>query len=341
MWKRPADALYAGERYSPLPNTEKDTFLNLMNLPSWFKMNGPPVYEPVPELAGKRVRLLFLDRTLKATAGLLTDFVFSEAHAQKKGMLQTLDPRFKLIGVLSFVVCVSLLHSLSFIYGLCGLAFLLAVLSRIDPFLFLKRVWLVIPVFVGIMALPATLNLFTPGEVVWKIWQLDRSYQVGPYAIPAAIGITNQGMSAALFLIGRVGASLSFVLLLTLTTSWVEILKAVRSLRVPQIYVQTLSMALRYLMLLARTVEEMHTAKKSRTMRVGKIGAEQRWIAGQAGTLFKRSMDLSTEVHRAMLARGYQGEIRILNVFRVQKRDYIWLAFCGSVRAILLLLTPP
>ena len=111
--------------------------------------------------------------------------------------------------------------------------------------------------------------------------------------------------------------------------------KAVRSLGVPQIYVQTLSMALRYLLLLCRIAEEIYTAKKSRTLRAGRIGAERSWVAGQAATLFTRSLQLSSEVHRAMIARGYRGEIKILNTFQVRTRDYLWLGFCIGLSAAL------
>jgi len=304
-----------------------------MALPSWFQINGPVRYEPLPELSGKKMRLLFLDRTLKAIAGLMEEFVFSESYATKAGVLQGLDPRFKLIGLLIFVVGASLLRSLAAVYGLSLLALILAGLSRVDPLFFLKRVWLVLPLFAGCIALPATLNLFTPGEIVWKIGELESAYRVGPYGVPKEIGFTRQGLAAALFLVGRVGASLSFVLLLTLTTPWAGILKAVRSLGVPQIYVQTLGMTLRYLMLLSRIVEEMCLAKKSRTLKSRKTRAEQRWIAGQAGTLFTRSLQLSSEVHRAMIARGYQGEVKILSTFRVRTRDYLWLGFCIGITA--------
>jgi energy-coupling factor transporter transmembrane protein EcfT len=46
-------------------------------------------------------------------------------------------------------------------------------------------------------------------------------------------------------------------------------------------------------------------------------------------------MQLSAEVHRAMMARGYQGEVRILSVFRIRKRDYFWMVFCASLSGLL------
>lgn len=306
-----------------------------MILPSWFQMNGDPVYKPDPEMANKKVRLHFLDRTMKAMAGLLEEFLLSEIHARKRGMLQALDARAKLLGVLLLVVTTSLLHSVPLIYGLYGLTLVLAFLSRIDIKFFIQRVWLVLLFFVGLIALPATLNLFTPGETIVTLCSIGKTYRLGPYFIPSEIAVTRQGIFTALLLVGRVATSMSFVLLLTLTTPWAELLKALRSLRVPQIYVQTLGMALRYLMLLSQIVHEMHTAKKSRTIHPGKTRSEQRWIAGQMGTLFKRSMQLSFEVHRAMVARGYQGEVRILSVLTIGKKDYLWMAFCLALAGYL------
>lgn len=307
-----------------------------MGLPAWFRMNGGMVYEPAPQLINKKIRLHFLDRTLKAMAGLLQEFIFSESHAQKPGLLQGLDARLKLLGVLLLVVSTSLLHSIPLLYGLYGLTLFLALLSRIEVAFFIKRVWLVLPLFVGIIALPATLNIFTPGEAVFTLFTIGKAYRLGPYSIPPEISMTTQGVSGALLLTGRVATSMSFVLLLTLTTPWADLLKALRSVRVPQIYVQTLGMALRYLLLLSQIVQETHIAKKSRTIRLKKTRAEQRWIAGQVGTLFKRSMQLSVEVHRAMVARGYQGEVRILSVFQIQKKDYLWMAFCAGLSGVLI-----
>jgi cobalt/nickel transport system permease protein len=303
-------------------------------LPPWFQKSAGSIYRPASELADKKIRLHFLDRTLRTIALLLQDFILSEAYAQKPGWLQKLDPRAKLFGVLLLVVTTSLLHSIPWIYALYCLSLLFALFSRIDAGFFIRRVWLVLALFVGIIALPATLNIFTPGEPFFILYSLGQTVRLGPYSVPAQIAITREGIQIALLLVGRVATSLSFVLLLTLTTPWADLLKALRSFRIPQIYVQTLGMTLRYLMLLCQIVEGMHVAKKSRTLRRGKMKTEQRWVAGQVGTLFKRSMQLSMEVHRAMVARGFQGDVRILTVFQAQKRDYGWILFCVCLSGI-------
>jgi cobalt/nickel transport system permease protein len=300
-------------------------------LPEWFEDNRTAVYEPDPKLEGRKVRLPFLDRTLKAMAGLMEEYLFFDDFAKRNGILQGLDARAKLIGSMILVVVVTAVHSLPIVYGLYGLTFLLACLSKIHPGFFLRRVWLAIPFFVGVIAFPASLNVFTPGEIVIPLYAMRDSIRIGPYLIPAQIGFSAQGISTALLLIGRVAGSMSLVLLLTLTTPWTELLKALRSVRVPRIYVQTLGMAFRYLLLLSQLVRETYAAKKSRTLRPGPTRNEQRWIAGQLGVLFRRSMQLSMDVHQAMVARGFQGEIHLLSASRMRRRDYAWLALCAAI----------
>jgi len=36
---------------------------------------------------------------------------------------------------------------------------------------------------------------------------------------------------------------------------------------------------------------------------------------------------LSEDVYLAMLARGYRGEVRVLQDFRLQRRDFLWIIF--------------
>jgi len=297
-------------------------------LPSWLQMNGDWKFEPGSEPKGKKLRLQFLDRTLKALTGLLEEFILSDAYAHRPGILQSLDARSKLVGILLLIVTVSLVHSLFLLAILYAATLVLAILSRIEASFFIRRIWLVLPFFVGIIALPATLNVFTPGDPVWILYAGSREFQVGPYHIPAEIALTRQGIFSALLLVGRVATSMSLALLLVLTTPWSALLKALRLVGIPQLYVQTLGMTLRYLTVLSKTVEEMILAKKSRMIRLKRMGTEQSWVAGRVGALFRRSIQLSGEVHLAMVARGYRGEVKILKGFQLRKKDFLWIGFC-------------
>jgi cobalt/nickel transport system permease protein len=297
-------------------------------LPSWLQINGGWRYAPGTEPEAKNLRLHFLDRTLKALTGLVEEFILSDVYAHRPGLLQSLDARSKLLGILLLIVTVSLVHSIFLLFLLYAATLALATLSRIEPSFFIRRIWLVLTFFVGIIALPATLNVFTPGDPVWVLYATGREMQMGPYHIPAEIALTRQGIFSASLLVGRVATSMSLVLLLVLTTPWPALLKALRLVGIPRIYVQTLGMTLRYLAVLVQTVEEMILAKKSRTIHLKRTGTEQSWVAGRVGALFRRSIQLSGEVHLAMVARGYQGEVKILGGFRLRQRDFLWVGSC-------------
>jgi energy-coupling factor transporter transmembrane protein EcfT len=87
-------------------------------------------------------------------------------------------------------------------------------------------------------------------------------------------------------------------------------------------------MAYRYLFVLLGAVSDMYVARKARTIAAGPVDhrAGRRFVAATAGALFGKAHALSEEVHMAMLARGYRGEARTLDGFRVRALDVAWAA---------------
>lgn len=257
---------------------------------------------------------------------VLQEAVFSEAYASAPGLLQALDPRVKFGLLLLFLVIASLVRSIPVLISIYLFTLLLAQLSQIGLPFFIKRVWLFIPMFAGIIALPAIFNVITPGEVWVPLFHFPRAYSWGPYHVPEVVGISRQGVWGALVFISRVAASVSLVVLVTLSTRWDHLLKALRVVRIPHVFVLTLGMTYRYIQLLARLVQDMYWAKKSRTLKFSKIRTEQGWIASRIATLFRKSFQLSQQVHGAMRSRGFDGEARTLDTFQVQARDYLAIA---------------
>ena len=89
----------------------------------------------------------------------------------------------------------------------------------------------------------------------------------------------------------RVGVSVSLAVLLVLTTPWADMLKSLRLLRVPQIFVLVLSMTYRYIFLFLHTANGMLLARKSRMVARTSGGEERRWIGGSMGNLMSRLQD--------------------------------------------------
>ncbi|MDG4760499.1 cobalt ECF transporter T component CbiQ [Micromonospora sp. WMMD710] len=263
---------------------------------------------------GVRRKGSFVEKTLTSGAGLLRQVMFSEDVAAQRGLLQRLDPRVKTLGLLILLVAVGLVHHIAMLVAAYAATLVLAAASKLPVGFFVKRVWLFVPIFTGIIVLPATLSIVTPGHVLLPLWHWHGTAQ----------GFTTQGLTSAGLVITRVATSVSLVVLLTLTTPWTRLLAGLRALGVPRIFILIIGMAYRYIFLLLATVIDMYEARKARTITVASHdGQARRFLGATAGALFGKAHHLSEEVHQAMVARGYRGEARTLSGFRLRAADGI------------------
>jgi len=245
--------------------------------------------------------------TLRGFSQALSRTLVSEDAAHAGGVLQGIDPRAKLVGMLALVVASALAHRVGMLLVLLAVGVALAAASRVSLWSLARRVWLVAFAFSFMIAAPAM--FMTPGAVLWR-W--------------GWLAATAPGVHTATLLVLRVEAAVTLSTLLVLTTPWMWLLKALRTLWVPVEVIALLAMTHRYVVLLAETANQMFESRQSRV--VGSLkGSEQRhMMINTGGVLLSKTMALGDEVYMAMLARGFRGEVRLLTDFRMRSRD--WLA---------------
>jgi cobalt/nickel transport system permease protein len=265
----------------------------------------------------------FVGKTIDGIFGFLEEAFISESNSRRRGLLQSLDPRAKLISILAVIFATSLIGNLRVLIFIYVLTLIFAYLSKIEVGFFIKRVWLFIPVFAGIIALPMIFNIFLPGDPLFQVAYLGPGGHLGPLTLPESIFITRQGLNAAVIFTMRVATCVSAVVLLFITTPQQTLFKSLRTVGVPKLYVLTLEMAYRYIFLLMDLVRELYVAKKARTIRASGMFDEQKWVGGRMGYTLIRSLDMSEKVHMAMMSRGFSGDVHIMQEFKMQNRDYI------------------
>jgi cobalt/nickel transport system permease protein len=276
---------------------------------------------------GKRKKGSFVAKTLDGASGLLRQAMFSDDVASQAGLLQRIDPRVKLLTLVGLLVATAFLRSIPVLIAMYAVTLVLAAASRLPIAFFVKRVWLFIPIFTGIVVLPATLNVITDGHIVVPLgtWFGHR------------IGITSQGLHGAAIIVIRVATSISFAVLLTLTTPWNRLLGALRALRVPTMFVLVLGMAYRYVFHLLTAVSDMYLARRSRTVGADTdVASGRKFVAASAGALFGKAHATSEEVYLAMVSRGYTGEVRALRAPRARPADLVWALACAGVAVLAL-----
>ena len=281
----------------------------------------------------------FVGKTIDGIFGFLEEAFISESFSRRSGLLQSLDPRAKLISILAVVFATSLIGDLRLLIFVYSLTLLFSYLSKIDVWFFIKRVWLFIPIFAGIIAIPMIFNIFFPGDPLVRLVHFGAGSHLGPFSLPESIFITRQGVNAATIFTIRVATCVSAVVLLFLTTPQQILFKSLRTVRVPKLYVLTLEMTYRYIFLLMDLVREMYVAKKARTIKAMGMLDEQKWVGGRIGYTLIRSLDMSEKVHMAMMSRGYNGDVRIMQEFKMRNRDYIAGAMAISMSIGLVLIS--
>lgn len=259
-----------------------------------------------------------VERSLQAITQTLERTLFAEEIGVQAGLLQGLDARAKLLSVLFLLIAVALSRSLAVIGMIYLVALALGWASGIPLDSLVRRVWLALPFFTGIIALPAL--FVTPGPALLRL--------------PLGLVITRTGALTAVFLLLRVSTSLSLTLLLILTTPWNTLLSALSVLRVPDVFVLMLGMTYRYIYLLLRVTNDMFLSRKSRVVGRLSVGDSQQILASVAGALLAKSLDLSSAVYLAMQSRGFRGTIVTLNPFRMQRKDWSWSALLGGLAAV-------
>lgn len=265
------------------------------------------------------------DRTLRQIAAFFTRTHLREETAARPSLVQGIDPRARLLAAIAFLGSVSLARSIPALLGHLLLAVLAAALSRIKLREMLEGGLLLALIFSLLIVGPATLNIVTGGRVILPLLTQEQEWRLGPYVLPAVIGVSRGGLLTAATFLLRVLSSVAAVLWLTLSTPWVDLLRALRFLRLPPMFLQVAGMAVRYLHVFHRHSEEMHLGKKSRSVCRAPLAAEQAWAASRIAAAWGRGLNLMEEIGDAMTARGFRGEARFPPGSRFRAADWGFL----------------
>ena len=195
-------------------------------------------------------------------------------HSRLDSPIHRLPAAVKLVAAVGLVVATVLLPAsrpAGFALVAAAVA-VAAVLSRIPPAFFGKRLLLLEPLALGV----AVLAIFQPGG--WRVF--------------ATVMV-------------RTNLCLLTMILLSNTTPFADVLRVLQRVRVPPLLVTTLALMYRYLFVLADEAERMRRARASRTFTRGR-----RWqwlaLASVVGQLFVRASERAERIYNAMCARGWK-----------------------------------
>lgn len=251
----------------------------------------------------------FAERSVGEALRAADHAVFAEESARSHGLLQAIDARAKLGGFLAMIIAATMSRSLAVTGAMFMIALVLLGASCPRAVGLFARVWGIAFLFTAAVGLPAL--VLTPGDALGTIPLIEAE-------------VTRQGLRSAAFLLFRVETATTLSLLLVVTTRWATLLTALRNFGVPTIFIVVLGMAYRYIFVLLRTAFELFEGRRSRRVGVLTRSDQRHLMTATAGAMLSKSVQLSDDIYLAMQARGFRGDVRILDQRPMQATD--WLA---------------
>ncbi len=252
---------------------------------------------------------------------------FLDPYHENHSLVHRLDARVKLVLAVAFILTTALAPTGAWpVYILlAALAFAAELLTELGLGFYLKRALLAAPFVLAALPLLVTI----PGPAVMRL--------------PTGWVVSAPGLARFISVALKSWISVQMALVLATTTRFPDLLMAMRALRLPRLLVAIIGLMWRYLFVMVDETFRMIRARQARSGSTGgKVGGSLLWRArvtgSMAGSLFIRSLDRSDRIYNAMLARGYDGEIRTLPQPGITQGEWATLGIgLGLLSALLLL----
>ncbi|MFZ5774175.1 MAG: cobalt ECF transporter T component CbiQ [Thermodesulfobacteriota bacterium] len=230
--------------------------------------------------------------------------------AGRRTLVHGLDPRAKVAATTAFILATVSMpkHELAPLMPLFLFPVVMASLAEVPLRFLAKRVALVSPfaLFVG---------MFNP------------FFDTAVAGVLLGVPISGGWLSFASILV-KFSLTVSAALLLIATTSFPGVCQALRDLGAPPLFVSQLLFLHRYLFVLLEEAMRMSRARELRAF--GGQGLGMRVAGRIIGVLFIRTVERSERIYRAMLCRGFHGDIPVGRRHRPGWPDLLFLALTAG-----------
>ena len=263
-------------------------------------------------------------------AGLIMHIHFLDPYRPLVSAVHALDARIKLILSLAFIVTCSLapMGRWPTYFLLFALILSVQILAGLGPVYVLRRSAIALPF--ALAALPLLFS--TPGRTLF-------SMPLGS----AHFAATAEGLNRFLTILFKSWLSVQSAIVLAATTPFPELLGAMRAVGAPKLLVAMFGLMWRYLFVLLDEALRLTRARNARSSQLpgnqykpgGSIAWRGRVAGGMAGNLLARAFERSERIYSAMLARGYDGEVRSLPLPPLGISEWMTLAVGLLVLAFL------
>lgn len=268
----------------------------------------------------KKGKLPFLDKTIHKIAATVKLMYFqSEVTSGKK--IFHIHPQIKFFSFIYLIVIISLTHTIKSQLFASAFIVVFYLISKTSYKYVYKKIIFLSLVFGLLIFIPASLNVITPGKIVFKIATFNNPTHFWIYEIPQIIGVTDNGIQAVELLFLRVLNSVSLALFFLYSSSFPKLIKGFKVFFVPDTFLMIITLAYKFIFILSKSIEETYFALKSRL--IGNIQNKnaQSIISGRVFYTFKKAKSNYENTYAAMISKGYNGKVVFQSETKIKAVD--------------------
>jgi cobalt/nickel transport system permease protein len=304
-------------------------------IPSYLLQSG---YDQYIEENIKRPKLSFLDKTILNSANTVKAMYVQAENGAKENFIQKIHPHVKFVSLIYLAVVISVVNDFTSQILITSFIFLIFIKARLNVYQVYSKIFILAFIFGVLVVFPASLNVITPGKIIFNLFTFDESSQFWIYNIPEKIGFTENGIKVVSLVFLRVLNSVSIALLVVYTTPFPSFIKSFKIVGVPDTFLMIISLAYKYIFILSRTIEETYFALKSRLSGNVKSGSLRKLIGGRIFFIFKKSMIIYENTYYAMVSRGYSGKVKPHSQHHFTIKDIIAIVIIVALGILVILL---
>jgi cobalt/nickel transport system permease protein len=244
--------------------------------------------------------------------------LISSDTVRSNSLLDSLDPRSRILGAVAFAVVTVSLNSLPVL----ALGFCISICTLLATRL----------------PLQATLRRMAAmdGFIVFMLALLPFTVPGTPLFLVFGFAFTLEGLLMAVEIALKANAVILMLMVLAGTLEPVTLGHALHRLKMPETLVHLLMFTVRYISVLHQEYLRLRGAMKVRCFRLRNSLHTYKSIGYLVGMMLVRSVDRSERILSAMKCRGFTGSIPLLDTMRFSGRDGVF-AFCVLLLALTLL----
>jgi cobalt/nickel transport system permease protein len=191
-----------------------------------------------------------------------------------------------------------------------------------------------VSVFIKLLRIPLSFLAIGVLSIAITTTHDQNSFLFSLHFFESYIGVSQEGIDTAARLFFKSLGSVSCMYYLSLNTPVVDLLATLRTLKIPKLLVELMSLIYRYIFVLLDTADKIFTAQNSRSG-YSSISSAYHSLGILVSKLFVNAYKRSDCLYTALEARGYDGEI---NVLEEPFRNH-WMGYLRSLFINILLVT--